>query len=75
MIITRQHYEDLQQCILNKSKQIEQLQRKIRRLENDKRILKNIINPDIADLDFPNSDERGLTGEPDTPDLNDIWDM
>lgn len=74
MIITKQHYEDIMQLVLNKDKQNQQLQKQVKILENDKRILLNIINPDISKLDFPNSKERGQ-GEIDTPDNLSIWEL
>ena len=74
MIITKQHYEDIMQLVLNKDKQNKQLQKQVKILENDKRILLNIINPDISDLDFPNSKERGQ-GDIDTPDNLSIWEL
>lgn len=74
MIITKQHYEDIMQLVLNKDKQNQQLKTKIKILENDKRILLNIINPDLTCLDFPNSKERG-TGDIDTPDNLSIWEF
>ena len=74
MIITKQHYEDIMQLVLNKDKQNQQLQKQVKILENDKRILLNIINPDISDLDFPNSTERGQ-GDIDTPDNLSIWEL
>lgn len=74
MIITKQHYEDIMQLVLNKDKQNQQLQKQVKILENDKRILLNIINPDISDLDFPNSKERG-NGDIDTPDNLSIWEL
>lgn len=74
MIITKQHYEDIMQLVLNKDKQNQQLQKQVKILENDKRILLNIINPDIASLDFPNSKERGQ-GEIDTPENLSIWEL
>ena len=74
MIITKQHYEDIMQLVLNKDKQNQQLQNQVKILENDKRILLNIINPDISDLDFPNSTERGQ-GDIDTPDNLSIWEL
>lgn len=74
MIITKQHYEDIMQLVLNKDKQNQQLQKQVKILENDKRILLNIINPDISDLDFPNSKERGQ-GDIDTPDNLSIWEL
>lgn len=74
MIITKQHYEDIMQLVLNKDKQNQQLQKQVKILENDKRILLNIINPDISKLDFPNSTERGQ-GEVDTPDNLSIWEL
>lgn len=48
-------------------KENEQLKNQIKILKNDKNILLNIINPDIMGLDFPNTNERGLTGEAETP--------
>ena len=74
MIITKQHYEDIMQLVLNKDKQNQQLQKQVKILENDKRILLNIINPDISKLDFPNSKEGGQ-GEIDTPDNLSIWEL
>lgn len=74
MIITKQHYEDIMQLVLNKDKQNQQLQKQVKILENDKRILLNIINPDISNLDFPNSKERGH-GDIDTPDNLSIWEL
>ena len=74
MIITKQHYEDIMQLVLNKDKQNQQLNTKIKALENDKRILLNIINPGLTGLDFPNSKERGQ-GEIDTPDNLSIWEL
>lgn len=74
MIITKQHYNDLKQTILNKDKANQALLKKIKILENDKQILLNIINPDISKLDFPNSNERGQ-GDIDTPDNLSIWEL
>lgn len=49
------------------------LHSKVKVLENDKKVLLNILNPDILGLDFPNSNERGQ-GESDTPDnLSDLF--
>ena len=74
MIITRQHYEDIMQLVLNKDKQVQSLIKQVKVLENDKKILLKIINPDIADLDFPNSDKGGNNDFID-PDQVDIWSI
>ena len=75
MIITKQHYQDLQQTILNKDQLIVKLMKQIRKLETDKQVLKNIINPDIMDIDFPNSSKGGFEGEIDRPDNLSIWEL
>ena len=47
------------------------LLKKVKILENDKKILLNLINPDIPE--YPNTEERGQ-GESDTPDnLSDLF--
>ena len=47
------------------------LLKKVKILENDKKILLNLINPDIPE--FPNTDERGL-GDSDTPiDISELF--
>lgn len=47
------------------------LSKKIKILENDKKILFNLINPDIPE--YPNTEERGQ-GESDTPtNLSDLF--
>ena len=74
MLITKQHYNDLKQTILNKDKANQALLKKIKVLENDKQILLNIINPDIAGLDFPNSKE-GRIDDLFNPDQIDIWSL
>ena len=75
MIITKQHYQDLQQTILNKDQLIVKLAKQIRKLETDKQLLKNIINPDIMNIDFPNSTKGGFEGEIDRPDNLSIWEL
>ena len=75
MIITKQHYQDLQKTILNKDQLIVKLANQIRKLETDKQVLKNIINPDIMDIDFPNSSKGGFEGEIDRPDNLSIWEL
>lgn len=75
MIITKQHYQDLQQTILNKDQVIVKLAKQIRKLETDKQLLKNIINPDIMNIDFPNSTKGGFEGEIDRPDNLSIWEL
>ena len=75
MIITKQHYQDLQKTILNKDQLIVKLANQIRKLETDKQVLKNIINPDIMDIDFPNSTKGGFEGEIDRPDNLSIWEL
>lgn len=56
-----------QQKIEQLQKENEQLKTSIKVLKNDKNILLNILNPDILGLDFPNTNERGLTGVAETP--------
>lgn len=75
MIITKQHYQDLQQTILNKDQLIVKLMKQIRKLETDKQVLKNIINPDIMNIDFPNSTKGGIEGDIDRPDNLSIWEL
>lgn len=75
MIITKQHYQDLQQTILNKDQLIVKLANQIRKLETDKQVLKNIIEPDIMNIDFPNSTKGGFEGEIDGPDNLSIWEL
>ena len=50
--------------------QIAYLEKKIKVLENDKNILLNIINPDIAAVDFPNGSNEKEGG-----DNLSIWEM
>ena len=65
--------KDAETMIKALEKENADLRKKIRFLENDNIMLKNIINPDIMGLDFPNSDERGQ-GDSDTPDnLSDLF--
>ena len=48
---------------------------KVEVLENDKKILLNILNPDILGLDFPNTNERGK-GDSGTPtNFSDIFNV
>lgn len=75
MLITKQHYQDLQQTILNKDQMIVKLMKQIRKLETDKQVLKNIIEPDIMNIDFPNSSKGGFEGEVDRPDNLSIWEL
>ena len=75
-ILTNKSFDDLMLTITSQQKEIEKLQKTIKILKNDKNILLNIINPDIRGLDFPNSEERGLSGETDTPDnISDILSL
>lgn len=75
MIITKQHYQDLQKTILNKDQLIVKLANQIRKLETDNQVLKNIINPDIMNIDFPNSKKGDFEGEIDRPDNLSIWEL
>ena len=82
-ILTNKSFNDLMITIAKQQKEIakqeieiEKLQNAIKVLKNDKNILLNILNPDILGLDFPNSEERGLSGETDTPDnISDILSL
>ena len=66
MWISRTKYDQLVKT--NKA-----LHNKVKVLENDKKILLNILRPDIVDLDYPNTSERGL-GDSDTPtNLSDLF--
>ena len=79
-IITKQHYRDLQKCILNKSKTIEVLKtqnevlQQMVKVRDDKlRAYRSLV--DIDPIIFPNTDERGL-GDSGTPDnIPDIWSL
>ena len=61
MIITKQHFNDLHQTILNKDNTIKLLLKKIDRLEK-------AANPEnVRGLDFPNSNRKGAFGDSVTP--------
>ena len=50
---------------------VSDLQKENRRLKNDKAILLNILNPQIFDIDFPNS-QKGGGHDIGNIDINDI---
>lgn len=84
MIITKQHYQDLQKTILNKDAAIASLIRENKQLKKDLTDLQNFCLNFAADrkdfksaydIDFPNSKKGGFEGEIDTPDNLSIWEL
>lgn len=64
-ILTNKKYSEFLEVIGYQTAVIKQQNMKINKLNNDIRCLKNINSQ--SDIIFPNTDERGLTGEAETP--------
>lgn len=84
MIITKQHYQDLQQTILNKDQLIVKLLKENKQVKKDLTDLQNFCLNFAADrndfkyaydIDFPNSTKGGFEGEVDRPDNLSIWEL
>ena len=69
-ILSNKKYSELMEVIGHQAAVIKQQNMKINKLNNDIRLYRKCLINNTnshADIIFPNTDERGLTGEAETP--------